>query len=394
MAINPATQYPGKIDTSDPVGYPYGKAQNVTVSGDGTGTPWEKAIVNDLFGLGQALLSETGITPTGTPDKVGASQYLQALLALRTKNYIVNPSMAVSQENGDGPDSFGGTAYYVADQWFVQNDTGTGAMTAEIGSLSGLRSAKVTATSAVSDLSGTKKATGPMTNIEAANIEHLNSKLVTFSFDVRVNWTGLLSLSFRAGGANRSYVTDIAVTSGEQSVSVTVPMESNTVDSGSSDLGLFIMIGRNNEGTQQTATVDQWQDGLSVCSDNSTQWAKSAGNYVEITAVKLEQGTVASAFEPNSYAADLAECQPYGQIVHAAGGGQASIGGDDFDSSCNFSVTMRDSPVTTSLGTGGDLNVASSALSNVTPEGARYIVTSTAGGRTVRTETFFLNARL
>lgn len=79
MATIPSALYPGQIDTSDPTGYPQGKAKNVAVAGDGTGTPLEKAWVNDLFGFWQALLASAGITPTGTPDKVGASQYLDAI---------------------------------------------------------------------------------------------------------------------------------------------------------------------------------------------------------------------------------------------------------------------------------------------------------------------------
>lgn len=78
MAINPETQYPGKIAPSTP-DYPYGAARNITVPGDGTGTPWEAALVNDLFGFQQALLDSANITPSGTPDKVSASQYLEAL---------------------------------------------------------------------------------------------------------------------------------------------------------------------------------------------------------------------------------------------------------------------------------------------------------------------------
>ncbi len=78
MAINPETQYPGKITPSTP-DYPYGAARNITLPGDGTGTPWESALVNDLFGFQQALLGEGAIVPSGTPDKVGASQYLEAM---------------------------------------------------------------------------------------------------------------------------------------------------------------------------------------------------------------------------------------------------------------------------------------------------------------------------
>lgn len=78
MAINPGDLYPGK--TAPPTAdYPYGSARNVSTPGDGTGTPWEAALVNDLFGFQQAILEGASITPSGTPERVGQSQYLDAL---------------------------------------------------------------------------------------------------------------------------------------------------------------------------------------------------------------------------------------------------------------------------------------------------------------------------
>lgn len=79
MAIDPSATYAGQIDTTDPVGYPYGKARNELVEDDGTGTPWEQDIVNDLLGFQQALLDYHGVAPSGVPEKVGTSQYLDAL---------------------------------------------------------------------------------------------------------------------------------------------------------------------------------------------------------------------------------------------------------------------------------------------------------------------------
>src|ERR1043166_7475917 len=79
MAINPSSTYAGQVSTSDPSGYPYGKAQNETVAGDGIGTPLEASWVSDVWGFLQALLDFGGVTPSGTPDKVGASQYLASL---------------------------------------------------------------------------------------------------------------------------------------------------------------------------------------------------------------------------------------------------------------------------------------------------------------------------
>lgn len=81
MAINPESQYPGKIAPSS-ADYPYGAARNITTPGDGTGTPWEAALVNDIFGFQQQLLSETGAVPTGSPEKVGASQYYDAISSM------------------------------------------------------------------------------------------------------------------------------------------------------------------------------------------------------------------------------------------------------------------------------------------------------------------------
>lgn len=81
MAINPEVLYPGKTAPST-AAYPYGAARNITVPGDGTGTPWEAAIANDMFGFNQSLLSLAGIVPSGAPDEVGASQYLDSLLRI------------------------------------------------------------------------------------------------------------------------------------------------------------------------------------------------------------------------------------------------------------------------------------------------------------------------
>ena len=81
MALDPSAEYPGQVISGDPE-YPYGKARNITVQGDGTGTPWEQALVNDWFGFFQQILVSAGVTPSGNPDKVGSSQYLVSLLSL------------------------------------------------------------------------------------------------------------------------------------------------------------------------------------------------------------------------------------------------------------------------------------------------------------------------
>ena len=81
MAINPSTLYTGKI-VAPSTPYPYGSAQDITVTGDGTGTPWLASQLNDIYGHHQALLKSAGIVPSGSPDEVGTSQYLQSIVEL------------------------------------------------------------------------------------------------------------------------------------------------------------------------------------------------------------------------------------------------------------------------------------------------------------------------
>lgn len=95
MAIIPSALYPAQVD-ADPA-YPHGKARNAGSYQDGTGTPLEQKWLNDDWGFKQALLAAAAIAPSGTPDAVGASQYLDAIRtlgALRYAHYSILASPA------------------------------------------------------------------------------------------------------------------------------------------------------------------------------------------------------------------------------------------------------------------------------------------------------------
>jgi len=81
VALVPTNKYAGQITTGD-AGWPLGKAKNITVAGDGTGTPLEADWVNDIWGFQQALMLESGITPNEAPDSANNSQYLGAIKAI------------------------------------------------------------------------------------------------------------------------------------------------------------------------------------------------------------------------------------------------------------------------------------------------------------------------
>lgn len=81
MAINPGTRYPAQTTAPD-ANYTWGSAKNVAIPGDGTGTPWEKDLVNDLFGFFQEMLTVVAASPSGSPETVGASQIADAIRSL------------------------------------------------------------------------------------------------------------------------------------------------------------------------------------------------------------------------------------------------------------------------------------------------------------------------
>lgn len=80
MALIPSARYPAQTDAD--AGYPQGKARNAVTYQDGSGTPLERDWVNDIWGFLQSLLSAAAITPSGSPDQLGASQYLAAVQAI------------------------------------------------------------------------------------------------------------------------------------------------------------------------------------------------------------------------------------------------------------------------------------------------------------------------
>ena len=90
MALNlrNVTAYDGKLDETDLGNFPYGKARNVTTSGDGTGTPWDAQGINEMFAFQQGLLTLAQIVPDGTPDTAVDSQYLDSLVGMQWASHI------------------------------------------------------------------------------------------------------------------------------------------------------------------------------------------------------------------------------------------------------------------------------------------------------------------
>jgi hypothetical protein len=99
MALNLGTEYPSNTTPAD-ANYPYASAKNESVVGAKDGFPGEKAWFNDFLGFFQGLLTRAGITPSGNPDTVLASDYHDALdgiiaASVASKNAVVDGGMLV-----------------------------------------------------------------------------------------------------------------------------------------------------------------------------------------------------------------------------------------------------------------------------------------------------------
>lgn len=135
MTIVLSTQYPGKADAPS-AGYPQGSFKNVTAPGAGDGTPWEKVWVNDWAGFFQRLVSEAGITPSGSPDTILAGDNWDALQSLFQRGIphidsgTANAHVLASALGGDISAYYDGfTAQYAV------NILNTGAVTANVNAI-------------------------------------------------------------------------------------------------------------------------------------------------------------------------------------------------------------------------------------------------------------------
>lgn len=96
MALELHVRYPAQVLPGG-ADYPLGQARNLTVPGDGTGTPWEADLVNDWLGFFQSLLLAGLVGPNFAPDSCTNPQYLTALryVATHPDGDIVSPSHGV-----------------------------------------------------------------------------------------------------------------------------------------------------------------------------------------------------------------------------------------------------------------------------------------------------------
>jgi len=302
--------------------------------------------------------------------------------AVMGKNYIINGGFDAWQRGTSFAYSAGSYGYHTADRFLSQNLNGAGGQfTVSKSAIGNSNAIRFTTNTISTSLTTTSYWHGLLYQIESQNVYHLNSKTITVSFKIKTNFTGVLSFSLRNSALSRSYISDFNVTSGvEHLITKTIVLESNTVLTNDTGLGMSLVIGFENNGTYQTTTVDSWIPGNYVTTSNATNWSQIAGATIDIAELQMEQGSVATAFEHRSYGEELALCQRYYQIHTVSIEDYATAAALFAHSSIVFPVLPRVVPALAYSG-GTSSNKVSTGLYNITQSGYRIEIISAAAGR-------------
>ena len=161
--------------------------------------------------------------------------------------------------------------------------------------------------------------------IEAQNLQHLaygtaSAKTMTLSFYIKSNLTGKMT-AYVAKYDNTTRIVplefDLPSSAGTwERITLTVPALTETaagVINNDNGMGLEIGWYMTAGSTYKVGTSGTWSsnsNGYSTANHN-INFMGSTSNYIEITGVQLELGTVATPFEHRSYADELRRCQRY-----------------------------------------------------------------------------------
>jgi hypothetical protein len=192
--------------------------------------------------------------------------------------------------------------------------------------------------------------------IEGYNWNRFTQKQFTLSFWVKSVLTGTFCVSFRnygLGTPDRSYVAEYTVSSSNvwEKKTITVPA-SPTAGSWdfTNQIGLDVSFAVSCGATYQT-TANAWQTGNYLGTSNQVNATASTSYNFSITLVQLEEGSLATKFEPRAFGQELALCQRYCRYYDGTGGSVVGIGTCASTTvayiTTYLSVPMRTSPTIT-----------------------------------------------
>ncbi len=184
--------------------------------------------------------------------------------------------------------------------------------------------------------------------IEGYNCYDLVASAMVLSFLFYSNVSGTFCASLRDGTApNNSYVTTFtAVANTPTRVVIPMPV-GNLVIGASNAIGMYVNIGALNTGIYQAPLLNAWQVGSFFTAAGATNWGAAVGNFIQVTDIQLEPGSVATQFETKPYSLEFQTCQRYYEQGSYGFAGTCSLSGAATQTGVYFAVPKRQAPTVT-----------------------------------------------
>ena len=300
---------------------------------------------------------------------------------LSHRNMIINGAMQVSQRlANDTLVQVTNASYVSLDRWKTWENTGGTYQVKQknITDLDGFTSSLYLSPNAVDTSVATSEYALVGTTIEAQNLQHIgvgtaNAKTMTLSFYIKSSWSQAHQSG--AGGKMNAYLAkydngtmvvplefDLPSSAGTwERKTLTVPaVTTGGVINNDNGLGFEVIWALAVGSTYKIGTNGTWGssgNGLST-SNHNINFMGSTSNYIELTGVQLELGSVATPFEHRSYGDELARCQRYFYRKISSGNNEnyewfymlASSGANTLGrATVRYPVTMRSTPTISNI---------------------------------------------
>jgi len=147
----------------------------------------------------------------------------------------------------------------------------------------------------------------------------IRNKDITISFWFASNVTGEFTVALRNHSDTtttvQSYVSTFTYNTANayQKVEVTIPLNAKWNPSLKNDnnRGFQLWIGFVGQGNYVAPSTNTWIDGYYLTTSTAVNWGATAGNFIEIAELQLEEGNVATEFEYVPYDIQLMRCMRY-----------------------------------------------------------------------------------
>ena len=273
-----------------------------------------------------STLATNAITDASGGNTTTINGYTPTVSNMAGRNLIINGAMKVAQRGTSTSGVTTTDGYYACDRWRTQTDYGTWTISQDTDAPNGFsNSMKLLCTSG-----GTSNSDEISLRyyFEGQDVQGLaygtsDAKEITVSFWIKSNTTGTYTLRFYVQDTgtpevSKTFTIDTADTWEYKTVTAPANTSYAVTNDNTFGFGLFWYFGAAS-GFTSTPLNETWNASVSANSVNSDipGLGGSTNDYVQITGVQLEAGSVATPFEHRQYGQELALCQRYYETINA-----------------------------------------------------------------------------